>query len=216
MDNDNDDLIDECDEDTVPPTIRTDAAARCSEVWFATEDEALECVKSTTIIEDDCHNTTVPAFVVTNSCGNSNVDITVQDGCGNEATTSVQVKINDAEPYVYCQFADEKVFTNVCLFLSLQRVRLTFSSIHLFIHLSGARRSGSDLDRVRRAWSYERPELLLPGRGFLWRAPASHRGLLLERIREPKHLCSQRKPRAVLPEWKSQRQCWRVLSHGDV
>ncbi|EJK65829.1 hypothetical protein THAOC_13274 [Thalassiosira oceanica] len=93
MDNDNDDLIDECDEDTVPPTIRTDAAARCSEVWFATENEALECVKSTTIIEDDCHNTTVPAFVVTNSCGNSTVDITVQDGCGNEATTSVQGRV---------------------------------------------------------------------------------------------------------------------------
>ncbi|KAL9184293.1 hypothetical protein ACHAXT_002379 [Thalassiosira profunda] len=78
MDNDNDDLIDECDEDTVPPTIRTDAAARCSEVWFANEDEARECVEKTAIVEDDCHGTTAPTY------------------------------INDREPSLYCHFADQQ------------------------------------------------------------------------------------------------------------
>lgn len=110
VDDDNDNLVDECDEDVIPPVIYTESAAgACSHVWFASAEEARKCVEDTIVIEDDCHNTTTPIFSVDNDCGLSQVTVEVADDCGNIWSESIPVKIHDTAPQVYCHLADEQV-----------------------------------------------------------------------------------------------------------
>lgn len=70
-------LIDECDEDIVPPDIDIDdALCHCSNVWFPNSQEVEACVRMSTTIEDDCQNIKPnPSFIATNSCSESFVDI---------------------------------------------------------------------------------------------------------------------------------------------
>jgi hypothetical protein len=58
LDSDCDDVIDECDEDTVLPTIYVeeafDACAAGTGRWFADTAEAQQCVEETILVTDDC------------------------------------------------------------------------------------------------------------------------------------------------------------------
>jgi hypothetical protein len=112
LDSDCDDVIDECDEDTVLPTLYvTDAFAACSDPWFLTPQEAEDCVKETVVAADDCQTTT-ETFLTENQCGESTVAINTTDACGNGPVSAIiPVKIDIAAPTVSCSFSVPSITT---------------------------------------------------------------------------------------------------------
>lgn len=100
------DFVDECDEDTVPPTIDiSNSLCVCDNGgWFANTDEALSCVENSVKVEDDCQTTNFTLSVL-DQCEDSIVTVTAEDYCGNDAIPkNVTVQIDGEAPYVGCGF----------------------------------------------------------------------------------------------------------------
>ena len=121
MDNNCDDVVDDCEEDNWPPEITIGAApSQCSMTWFLTASEALECVQSQTKVQDDCdEDLTEATFTLFGTCFDSEYEIDASDRCGNPAdTVTVPVLIDDnLPPEVDCYFEDSSGGTTQTLVL---------------------------------------------------------------------------------------------------
>lgn len=60
IDNDNDDVVDDCGEDKVPATLQLPYGAACLEDFFLSEAELRACVERHLLAADDCHTVTRP------------------------------------------------------------------------------------------------------------------------------------------------------------
>jgi len=103
-------LVDECDEDIIPPTMDLSASIQyCSEaesnIWFLSRDDAEECVRSALDVVDDCQNIQSVDISSSGSCAKSEVYVTSTDGCGNTSpNTSIPVQIDGTAPEASCFF----------------------------------------------------------------------------------------------------------------
>jgi hypothetical protein len=105
IDSDCDDEVDECDEDQIAPTIDLSASLEAcgSGQWFQKVGDAVKCVTDTLRAYDDCQEVTVVVTPDTVDCNSSiATDITVQatDACGNIASKTISILIDDNTPPV--------------------------------------------------------------------------------------------------------------------
>jgi hypothetical protein len=111
IDNNCDDVVDDCTEDNWPPEIFVSAAiAQCSNTWFGNESDARKCVTDLVSALDDCDESlSLDAdddFALNGTCFDSQFTVIKTDTCGNLAEPQVvPVFIDDgAPPNVTCGF----------------------------------------------------------------------------------------------------------------
>jgi hypothetical protein len=111
IDNNCDDVVDDCTEDNWPPEIFVSAAiAQCSNTWFENESDARKCVTDLVSALDDCDESlSLDAdddFALNGTCFDSQFTVIKTDTCGNLAEPQVvPVFIDDgAPPNVTCGF----------------------------------------------------------------------------------------------------------------
>jgi hypothetical protein len=104
------DLVDDCDEDQIPPEVfHENSLSKCSSgVWFADDSEAVSCVEETVVVQDDCHISTFN-LVTSGSCDATIVTIQdARDDCGNTASAvDVPVQVDGEKPTASCSFNGE-------------------------------------------------------------------------------------------------------------
>ena len=118
-------LVDECDEDVIPPTMDISAAVQhCSsnesEIWFVSKNNAKECVQSTLDVIDDCQEIQSVDITSAGNCASAEVNVTATDGCGNTSPiASIPVQIDGAAPEVSCSFGAGVALNNTDIVLSI-------------------------------------------------------------------------------------------------
>lgn len=121
IDNDCDDVVDDCTEDNWPPEISAGPAiTQCSNIWFKSEEEALACVRNVTSAADDCDESLTLSesdFALSGDCFTSMYTISISDKCNNAAEEKeVPVLIDDGSPpNVTCSFGDDSTATQLIL-----------------------------------------------------------------------------------------------------
>lgn len=118
-------LVDECDEDIIPPTMDISSAVQhCSstesEIWFPSRNDAEECVQSTLDVVDDCQEIQSVDISSEGNCARAEVNVTSTDGCGNTSPiASIPVQIDGVPPNVSCSFGAGIVLNSTEIVLSI-------------------------------------------------------------------------------------------------
>lgn len=99
-DDDCDQTIDECDEDSFGPDVHIDPSVK--QGWFQSTTDAISAVDCAVHAVDDCQAITVASATLSGTCDSVSASVTATDACGNATTKSVGIKVDDEAPVTTC------------------------------------------------------------------------------------------------------------------